>query len=1814
MALDVGTVKGSIVVGDEFSTTFAAIDAKIAKLQSQFDSLSAKVKDHSSKTKSEVDKIKDSYSKLAASLDPVIAGEQKLAKAHDTLNSALAKGIITQQQHHDLLTKAEEKYKNLENPLTTLKSKVGELTETIARFGGEAGEGLNKVASGLLGLGAEGAEAAAGLGPLLPIVAGLAVALAGVSIGIAAFDWLKDVVKEGMETESVIDKLNATLRINGSNSGLSAKQMVEYAEDLQFTTKATKEQIIAAETQLSRFSNIGSNFREITKLTLDMAAAKGVDADTIVRQLGPAMDGNVRSLRSLKEEGITFQPAQIKTMQAMLDAGDAAGYQAKLIELLKGKVGDLAEAQKDRLGVGLSDINKLYKEFKEGIASEVIPALEDGLNAVVRSLGGWINLKNAVKNFAHEIGDAIRQWIYDQIRGFFTWQIAIDNVAIFFDKAILSIARGLENFARAGANIPGLGKIATALGDVFHVAVNNASKDLADDTKALWDNKLARAGVISGMEQHRQALEGDDDVQGKHANLLDSVKGKTKEVINVVAEYEKAIRSITEAMTANLAKSDQEVANQERLLKASLAGVKAYEVTKAAIEAENKVRQQEAEITKQRNEIVDKATDALNKLHQAYINGKVTASEYATQAGKIKQEELDATIELDRNSKAIELNALKQGLAKASGDAWLETSKNLTAQNETMGKGIGEVTRQIIDLQKALDKQVNTKQAEFTDWQTQSGFAQQYGKDLEQIYEKFGLLSKATEALALNERILAAQQAAIAKNPLISPDQLARIRDLIVANQQAIDAIKAQWASAEIGKWTSQPILDGIAQWKSAGIDAFNNWLETGKFDAESFKKTFLDITIKMIEEWLQRWIAAIAARNAADSATGLAGSSVTGGGGGGGGGSWLSSLFSGGGSGAGASASTIAGGLLAAYAGFVLYKAFFEGTRMQAGEVTIAAQGAIRDVTKAGGYTDQAAAALTAMLAGLHKFADSLHLGLIDFTSGSVSLRIQSDGSIIVKTLIDPMGKVFRDMAAAIEYAKTEALRFAQYSEQTSALVRAAIHNSPALDTAGLQADIDFATKLATQNLPDIAKSMTTMLQTMVDDFKHAMDLFGPSSMLRSINDLSQLGPATSSILQTFVGGLQQLYDQLTGHKEDVRQQMELQRTAYNAQRTIIIAQITLLMEETQARIAAYLAQQNLGSGAGFGGPGTGGGSGSGAGGSGSGGDAGGGQGAGGGLGSKEGKGGGPLPAPAPPDPRNPNNDPRIAALIEVLDNLARALQGLPPEIGAGGVKVPGGRGGAGGGASSTLSDLRKMIDDVNRSVAQSKMSDLAKQIDDINKKWDDELGKIGGNSNALARINKAHEDAIKAANGNKEAIDKANEAYRKQLAHLAKTKEALDEANAAREKEIALARQQATEKLQDSLRAYTSEFGMSDWQKKQAANARQYQQDLKDQAGTGVPKWQVELANRNRQIELVGEAIGSLNLPLEGAISSGKKLSDTMSFLRASMADGSLSIDKFNSVFSQLVNQSKLDLLGLAQQIAQSAGDATKAAEIKAKMDEINFAIQKAQFNIILDQYEALGTITGADKAYMEGLRTWINNLNPDFAAAGNASASGSLASSADTISSATSSFQSAVDQFKQATDSLLQSFNNLFGSTNQLGGSAQDRLAIAQQRFMSIERGALAGDVTARGQYGSAAENYLAVLNEANAGGALFGAERDRLRAEFQQLLAMTRFTLNGVSYDSGLGAPITPVSVGGQPNVGGYTGPVTVPSAGGSGSLSSDVTGVLQQILTALLTGNANSVPVLNSISNNTAKATTSNQTTNANLDRLIAAVYQWLNAA
>lgn len=328
-------------------------------------------------------------------------------------------------------------------------------------------------------------------------------------------------------------------------------------------------------------------------------------------------------------------------------------------------------------------------------------------------------------------------------------------------------------------------------------------------------------------------------------------------------------------------------------------------------------------------------------------------------------------------------------------------------------------------------------------------------------------------------------------------------------------------------------------------------------------------------------------------------------------------------------------------------------------------------------------------------------HLGLVSLTRGSVTIGANSDGSIIVKSLIDNVGRVFKTMSEALDYAKVQALKFATFSEQTSELVRAAILKSRATTSEGLQADIDFANRLATQNLTELEGQFHSFLQTFVEDFRHLMALFGPGQ-LRSLGDFTQLGAAAESAITSLLGGIQGMYDQLTGHKVDQDAIDERNRVAFNAQRAIVIAQLTLLYEEIKARIAEYQVRLRILQSGVLGGNATGPGPGSGEGNAGF------------------SKGGGVLLQ----DNRNPTGDGGLAALLQVLDNLARAMQGLPPEIAPGGVHHGGGRG---GGAGAARDSVRSFIDDRSFQLSLVGLDDFHQKLAQITRDYAPQLAAAG-------------------------------------------------------------------------------------------------------------------------------------------------------------------------------------------------------------------------------------------------------------------------------------------------------------------------------------------------------------------------------------------------------------------------------------------------------------------------------------------------------
>ncbi len=498
---------------------------------------------------------------------------------------------------------------------------------------------------------------------------------------------------------------------------------------------------------------------------------------------------------------------------------------------------------------------------------------------------------------------------------------------------------------------------------------------------------------------------------------------------------------------------------------------------------------------------------------------------------------------------------------------------------------------------------------------------------------------------------------------------------------------------------TREFLLTGKVNWKEAG-DSLKSVLADALAD-------FATRWAKTLVTWLQQWIAKLIAAKAAERTANLGGSgSVSTGGTGGDGG------VMGGASSAGAY------GAIAAFFGFVAYK-IFKGFTQKASEfVTIEtdAEGKIATAaTNSYKRFDAIKRALAEMIKNTRAVLEEMSLSLTSF--GSVEITQNSAG---FEVAVAGYRERFASAEEAMVAAQALMIRFGEFADSVPALVQSAVRATTDLGSLdALRSNIDFARTLLTQNMEQVALAMNDATELFVAQMRRSIEMFASSAKTL---DVGALTAATGSAILHFTNSLQALYNQLTGHKESAQETAERQRQAYNLQRTIMIAQITLLYEEIRARVALLqaqiagmrlLADSGLTGGSAHGGnqPGF----------------------AGGPTGSGPQvfvKGGGVYQE----DSRNPTNNPQLAALLQVLDGLARAMAGLPPEIGAGGVR--GGRR-SGGGSGGTRADAREFLASRRDAVGDMKLpSDFARQMAALNREYEEQLANAGRDVKLRAEI----------------------------------------------------------------------------------------------------------------------------------------------------------------------------------------------------------------------------------------------------------------------------------------------------------------------------------------------------------------------------------------------------------------------------------------------------------------------------------------------
>ena len=499
--------------------------------------------------------------------------------------------------------------------------------------------------------------------------------------------------------------------------------------------------------------------------------------------------------------------------------------------------------------------------------------------------------------------------------------------------------------------------------------------------------------------------------------------------------------------------------------------------------------------------------------------------------------------------------------------AQLGLEKLLVEMNEKLAGAQGRVTVALNGYSAALDQQNRTLR------NTVSEIDQRTAAVLAGAKAEAAL----NRELEIRAAIWDARPTAVAGE---SPQEFAaRWRAAADEIRSAMERAFAAQDLAAIRDYVSEPFRQAAEQVQSFAVEAMDAWRTEG-FDAvEDVAMRFLDTWIRALEEWLVRWIATMAkARMAQAALSASGGDSVAGNSGGG---YWSSIAMTGSRWMSGASSATAAGGssayvmggtsttagaafgylFLAAVALAIVYKGFIEKSTQWAEHSTRGAS--------AGNSAKVASTVrnrVNQLIQEVQEIAKALDIPYERI--GDVTLGKRGKTYYVKDAISGSIGRAFDSAEAAMEYARVRALQLAEYGDDVSQMVQAAIRGSRAMDTNQLRADIERARELENIGKPQTSIDIDAAMQQYRDRVAWIIDIYR--------TDLTAMAQALAQAGLGLTMSMQAIKDQISGRQKTPKEEeAERARMAamFNASLAMLKAELQAKKIEIDARAASIRA-----------------------------------------------------------------------------------------------------------------------------------------------------------------------------------------------------------------------------------------------------------------------------------------------------------------------------------------------------------------------------------------------------------------------------------------------------------------------------------------------------------------------------------------------------------------------------------------------------------------------------------------------------------------
>lgn len=467
-------------------------------------------------------------------------------------------------------------------------------------------------------------------------------------------------IRLAAEEEVAQVKLAAALRATNNQLGLSARELIQYADEIERTTGVSGEMVVEAQAMLLTFTKVGKDvFPRAISAANDMSVILGGDLRGAVLQLGKALNDPIQGIAALSRVGVQFTQSQKDMVEQLVRSGDLLKAQDMILEKVEGKMGGVAEAVGSTFQGDLRAVSNAWENLLEALGHFITdsPAFKEGLRTVADLLDRW---RDALESNSPAM-DRAREWFNEVARDIVPNLLRGLNLVV---GATFNIVQGVLHIIKAFRDLndmPWLKNVAAGFVTV--------ERNLRLISEGEW---LTRMNEIDAAYRSRVG-DGTDDLKALIATLNEAEDASQR----WLAEQAKAMGSVGDTPTA-------------------LDRIPLPPLFRDPAMFEEAARQQaefDARMARLRKTTLDQQLDEVRNGYDEILS----AEREALADGVITQEQFNLLRLEVEAQQFFDLQALRDADAKASADARQKELDAITAHEAAIVKAFIESSRAAAD-------------------------------------------------------------------------------------------------------------------------------------------------------------------------------------------------------------------------------------------------------------------------------------------------------------------------------------------------------------------------------------------------------------------------------------------------------------------------------------------------------------------------------------------------------------------------------------------------------------------------------------------------------------------------------------------------------------------------------------------------------------------------------------------------------------------------------------------------------------------------------------------------------------------------------------------------------------------------------------------------------------------------------------------------------------------------------------------------------------------------------------------------------------